>query len=119
MRSIAAYYLFLLQILVMARPLIPQIADACFHSFALAIHIATVHARYGSNHVGKELENTADDNNKKNTTVKTEESPAVYIPAGEYSCCFYEYRDKAYPLIHLRPIPAIFISIQTPPPKFP
>ena len=58
-----AYYLLLLYVTVMFKPLIPIVSDAVSHTFAEAIHIATVHAIYGSNHLEKELSETSSETN--------------------------------------------------------
>lgn len=51
MKSATAYYLLLLYATVMIRPFLPLLADAWFHSFNLAVHLATVHAQFGKDHL--------------------------------------------------------------------
>ena len=51
MRYLAAYFLMLFYMVIMLKPLIPVICDAWSHIFAEAEHIATIHAKYGSNHL--------------------------------------------------------------------
>ncbi|MEP6512575.1 MAG: hypothetical protein ABJA79_01805 [Parafilimonas sp.] len=64
----------LLYLTVVFKPAIPIISDALSHTFADAIHIATVHAKYGNNHLEKELatEGFDNDNSKNQNTVKSE-----------------------------------------------
>jgi len=63
-----AYYLLLLYLTVMLRPLLPVMGDAWGHTFNETIHIATVHAKYGANHVQSVLADNAAQhaNNDKN-----------------------------------------------------
>ena len=61
MKAPIAYYLLLLYGIVMFRPLIPMVSDTLSHTFSEAIHIATVHTVYGSNHLEKELSTTTPD----------------------------------------------------------
>ena len=52
----------------MLQPLIPIAEDAIEHCFAEAYHVATVHAKYGNNHVEIALADDAkDEDNSKNT----------------------------------------------------
>jgi hypothetical protein len=119
MRFTTAYYLLLLYSLVMFKPLMPLVSDVLSHVFAEAIHIATVHAKYGSHHLEKELAKTAGDNSKNHNAVLSEENLTVHISTNEYSYYFYSGRqNKNYPVLKLHNIEDIFISKQVPPPKF-
>ena len=61
MKFAIAYYLLLIYATVILKPLIPVVEDVLIHCFAEAYHVATVHAKYGNNHLEKELANTNDD----------------------------------------------------------
>jgi hypothetical protein len=97
----------------------PLISDELSHVFAEAIHIATVHAKYGSHHLEKELEKTASDDSKNHNAVLSEVNLTVHIPANECSYCFYAgSQNKNYAVLRLHNIEDIFILKQAPPPKF-
>ncbi|MDQ6608288.1 MAG: hypothetical protein M3Y85_00495 [Bacteroidota bacterium] len=111
----------LLYVIVMFKPLIPIISDALSHTFAEAIHISTVHAIYGSNHLEKELANTSSDNanSKSQKNINTEDQVTVHISANE---CLYDFpvseADKSFSLLKFFNLKAGFILKQSPPPKF-
>jgi hypothetical protein len=117
MRSTIAYYLFILYLLVIFRPVVPVVSDAVSHAFALSIHLATVHALYGSNHLDKELEKTGSDNNKKNTGVGAEEASGPYVPARECRYGFYAEPAGYVQLLSLAQLEIIYMPIQAPPPR--
>jgi len=119
MRFTTAYYLLLLYSLVMFRPLMPLVSDLLSHVFAEAIHIATVHAKYGSHHLEKEIEKATGDNSKNHNAVLSQENLTVHISSKEYCYCFYPCRqNKNYPVLKIHDIEDIFIHKQAPPPKF-
>ena len=90
MRVPIAYYLLLLYVTVMFKPLVPIVSDAISHTFSEAIHIATVHAIYGSNHLEKELSNTTSDNtNSKHQNSSSAEDPVpVHVSS---NVCLYRF----------------------------
>ena len=120
MRFQIAYYLMLLYLLVMFKPLIPVISDALSHTFGDAIHLATVHAVYGSNHVEKELAETgADtDESKSQNTTKGQEPMPVHL-SGEATTIDFTLNttDKNYPSFLLYNLLATVLSKDAPPPK--
>jgi len=77
-RYTSTYILFLVYIISSFGRVIPVVNDFISHTFAEAIHIAIVHAKYGSNHLGMELEK-ADRNSGKSKTARTSEN--MYILA--------------------------------------
>lgn len=85
MRFTAAYYLLLLYSTVILRSIIPLASDALAHTFENAYHIATVHAKYGANHLETELaKNSADDNENKNQqNNKWQQEISFHISANE------------------------------------
>lgn len=87
MKFAVAYYLLLIYLTVMLQPLIPIAEDALFHCFAEAYHVATVHAKYGNNHLETALANDEkDDNSGKNqTSAKNVEQTLVHIATKEIS----------------------------------
>ncbi len=87
MRFTTAYYLLIIYISVMFRPFVPIVKDVISHTFFETIHIATVHALYGSDHVQKEVSenNTDTQNNKHHTGGINEESQVqVHVSAYKY-----------------------------------
>ncbi len=90
MRFPTAYYLMLLYLTVMLKSLLPTINDAVSHTFSEAEHLATVHAKYGDNHLESALARTESDsdNSKNQNTVKTTEPVPVHISEDE---CMYDF----------------------------
>jgi hypothetical protein len=119
MRGTIAYYFVLIYITVMFRPLIPVIKDTFSHAFSEAIHMATVHAVYGSNHLQKELDNTTDNSNGKHHAGSGfEEQVPVHVSANEYVHYIKrDQRSRAYSCLELYKLKAGFIIKFSPPPK--
>jgi hypothetical protein len=119
MRFTSAYYLLLLYGLGIFKQLEPIAADALSHIFAEAIHLATVHAKYGNHHLGSELETAARDNNKNNNTILQQANFAVHISTNDCRYHFYSPAQyKNHPFLATPDIEDIIICTQTPPPKF-
>jgi hypothetical protein len=118
-KTIIAFYCMLLYVTVIFKPLLPIINDELAHTFAEAIHIATVHAIYGENHLQKELSDTATDSNgKTQNTVKTEDASTPHIWAADtYSPSFRLSISNNYCIASLNKITAVFPSSDKPPPK--
>ena len=121
MRVLIAYYLVLLYITVMFKPLIPIVSDALSHTFSKAIHIATVHAVYGSHHLEKEISNSSSGNanSSHQNTVNTEDPMPVHVSTNEWSRGFcFDRTGKDYSSIKLYKLKAGFILKSFPPPRF-
>ncbi len=119
MKFTIAYYLMILYGVVMFKPLLPIVSDTLSHTFAEAHHIATVHAKYGNNHLEKEMANSGADNNKNQSTIKAEESFVTHISTNE--CNYYFHSNfiiKNYPDLKLRKLKSIYVINPAPPPKF-
>lgn len=105
----------------MLKPLIPVISNAMSHGFDEAIHISTIHAKYGSNHLQVELANTTseDGSSKNQNTVKSEEPLPVHIGAKE---CKYDFNvrsfNKQYFDFKSHQLLNVYILKHSPPPKF-
>ncbi len=110
----------LLYITVMLKPLIPIISDAFSHTFNEMAHIATVHAKYGSNHLATQLADTGrDDNSKNQSLVKSVSEVPLHVPVGKSSFIFRSNKaNKNYCLFTLHNISEVYIFSQSPPPKF-
>ncbi len=120
MRAIIAYYMLILYATLMFKPLIPIAQDILSHTFSEAIHIATVHAIYGSNHVQKEIaDNEADNSKHQSTTTNGEDQAKIHIPT---MACLYNFYSitsfKNYPSFKYYGLLAGHIIKFSPPPKF-
>ena len=120
MRFATAYYLMLIYIAVMFKPLIPVLNDAYAHAFAQAIHEATVHARYGDNHLQKDLAAGADAENSKNQKAcNPEDQYPVHVTTNTSDNQLHVERISSnYVLYRSSLIPPVFLSTIAPPPKF-
>lgn len=80
MKQNIAYYLLLLYLTVLFRPLAPVIGDSAAHFFAAAYHEAMVHARFGAHHVDKEVADGAAENSntKQLAPARTDEPGLSY-----------------------------------------
>jgi hypothetical protein len=118
-RTIIAFYLTLVYTVIIFKPVLPIVSDAFAHTFAEAIHIATVHAIYGENHLQKELANTnADDKSKSQNISKTEDLITAHVCPVECHYVYHERINKSYTALILPGIEDIFLANDAPPPKF-
>ncbi len=121
MKFALAYYLLLLYSTVILKPLIPIAEDSVEHCFAEAYHIATVHAKYGNNHLEKEVADTNDSNNNSNTKNTLKEDDASLIHIGilmAENICRKNISNKiSYILTPTSSIQKITLSKIFPPPK--
>lgn len=117
MRVPIAYYLMLLYVTVMFKPLIPVVKDTLSHIFSEAIHIATVHALYGSNHLENELSKTSDGVTHQ-SCLASEENVQVHVATNEFQ---YDLNLTnailVYPSNKFYKLNSVFISKAGPPPK--
>jgi hypothetical protein len=112
-----AYFLFLIYTTAMFGQLIPIIKDVLSHTFAEAIHIATVHTRYGNNHLSKEIEDSTGKENKA-TYTKHAENFEVHIISEEYNHSLSQaHRSREFSPLILKNIDLISVSKQSPPPR--
>ncbi|MEO6001453.1 MAG: hypothetical protein ABIN89_31665 [Chitinophagaceae bacterium] len=118
MRFPLAYYLMLLYVTVMLKPLIPVISDAYSHTFGEAIHLVSVHAKYGSNHLEQSLAKTGAENSKDQKNLNPGENFPFHIKTPECRFDFFQHRiHNNYTLIRFRKPSAIFLAKLVPPPK--
>lgn len=121
MKFAVAYYLLLIYSTVILQPLIPVAEDALFHCFAEAYHIATVHAKYGNDHVEKEIAGTNDNNanNNNKNTLKDDNSVRMHIAIADQTQCACVITRKTLFFIQPESFSGkIFLSVIIPPPKF-
>src|ERR1022692_2264038 len=121
MRAPIAYYMMIVYFTVMFKPLLPIVRDVVSHTFAEAIHIATVHAIYGSNHLQKELAQTCDSNsnNKHQGPNNGQDEVQVHVSATEFIChLFPSAIGIHFQTSGLSPLENGFLAQDAPPPKF-
>ena len=118
MKSPAAYYLLLLYTMVILQPLLPAVSDWWSHEFNATAHIAAVHARFGANHLQKELASAGSESKKENTQ-KAEDTASPHVSplpsALDFAVTMPVVAHLGLPRTNL---PFVFCSIQIPPPKF-
>jgi len=76
-----AYYLIIVYILAVGKPIFPLIQDNFAHIFWNAEHIATVHHHHGEHHAEKEIAEATHEegNNKNQATNKNSEPVSLHI----------------------------------------
>jgi hypothetical protein len=105
---------------VILKPLLPVVCDAWAHIFEEAEHIATVHAKYGSNHAETAMAKAGgeNDSSKNQNSSKTEESSLSHIFIEE---CMYDFSFNSAKIEHCilqsSDLPENVLSKQAPPPK--
>ena len=120
MKFTIAYYLLLIYATVILNPIIPLAEDSVMHCFAEAYHVATVHAKYGNNHLEKQEAGTSDESNSNTKNILKEDNNAsVHIPVIEPA--FNSHIRNVESLHFIQPntsLRKVFLSILMPPPKF-
>ena len=120
MRTVTSYYLLLLYLTVMFKPLIPVIENAAAHFFTPSYHEAVVHARYGERHLDVEIAgtNTGNDKMGEQNRLLTGETVPIHLPCTHLSFLFSVNGIKSlYSLPDCCSPPAVFLSDPTPPPR--
>lgn len=118
----SAYYLLLLYLTMVCKPVIPLVQDVWAHAFYEQEHIATVHHQNGQNHVYYEVANAADENkdgDNKTTKAKSFDSDTLFHFAAVNKLVF---NNKELLLVQvyydrLNILPVVFTAINLPPPK--
>lgn len=105
----------------MFRPLIPIISDTLSHTFAEAEHLATVHEKYGNNHLENTLtENgSVNDNQNNNNSIKTDDPIPFHVSVDVDENIFKHFftvKPVTDSLAHN--LPCVFVLKNIPPPKF-
>lgn len=121
MKSPAAYYLMLLYVTVIFKPLIPIMQDIWAHDFNEAEHISVIHAKYGTNHLQKELaENSSEnDHNKSHNVLKADDQASSHVLTKVCNLNLSLSRNKdLYLFFNPDKLLFVFISNPAPPPKF-
>lgn len=118
MRANIAYYLFILYLAAMFKPVLPLIQDGLAHSLWKMEHIATVHHHQGENHLDDELQKEGNKNESSSTGgVKSFETVSAHIlTANTEPYLFIRIFKNHYPskLLFLKDPTS---ELNTPPPK--
>ncbi|MFT4092396.1 MAG: hypothetical protein QM640_02060 [Niabella sp.] len=118
MKFALAYYLLLIYLTVILKPLIPVVTDGFEHFFSEAWHIETVHARYGNDHLEKQLANETKDDDKANTASRFQESIPFHIAQPEMRLeHLVPIIQNKFPRLTIRRLPHVFILKDAPPPR--
>lgn len=120
MRTITAYYLLLLYLLALCKPIVPIVQDGLAHIFWQAEHIATVHQHQGSHHAEAETAaSTGNDENKKlPASAKISEPVSVHIIA-QSSCPLYPpLPEKIQFATPAAALASVTLTKHYPPPRF-
>ncbi|MEP6596589.1 MAG: hypothetical protein ABJA71_11620 [Ginsengibacter sp.] len=120
MRSPAAYYMMLLYVTVMIKPLIPIMQDAWSHEFNEIEHLSCVHAKYGNNHLQKELGTESDNDEGKNqNSLRSEDQVPFHVLTTGYNDNFKINKSLLpYHRFKLDKLPCVYVSLKDQPPKF-
>lgn len=117
----SAYYLLLLYITVMCKPIIPLVQDVWAHAFYEQEHIATVHHQNGQNHVHYEVAKAAneDRNDDKSSKAKSFDDNISFHYAIINKLIFNNNKPLLVQIYfdRLNRLPVIFTAINLPPPK--
>jgi len=117
MKQRIAYYFLLIYTLVLLKPIIATIQDGLSHLFAEAIHIATVHAKYGSNHLQREVGDLGSNSGRNHAVSPPEESFSPHINANEIIFFYCSLISPDFPMIRNPELLCVILSRQGPPPK--
>ncbi len=102
----------------MFQPVIPVVRDMYAHTFGEAIHLATIHAKYGGSHLEKALATTGETSRKDQKNADSGDTYMIYIgtPANNFDCLLNRV-EVTYPYIKYYELPTTFLSIPVPPPE--
>lgn len=119
MKSPVAYYLMLLYLSVLAKPIVPIINDWYSHEFDQIEHLSCIHALYGSHHLQKELTTSgSDDQNKNQSPLRSHEETTFYILKEAFKHDFdFNIQKFSYKLFKTERLPSILLSTQGHPPQ--
>ena len=91
------------------------------HEFNGLEHISSVHAKYGNDHLQKELADSSSDKEgtKKQNSLKSAEDVSFHLPQSA-NCSLFQVAnaDVEFLVANSAKLPFVFILNQFPPPKF-
>lgn len=101
----------------MIKPVIPIVEDLFSHFFDEAEHIATIHAKYGANHLQKELTASKNSEDKSKSSLNDEDQVFVHICPTEINCLHpLDATDVFYVIFNQR-IESVFLFKRIQPPR--
>ena len=121
MKSPAAYYLMLLYVMVIFKPLMPILQDVWSHDFKEAEHISVVHSKYCRNHQQKELaaDNDENDHNRNHNVLKSQDETSFHVlTAISKTDLSINRNERHYLCFNPGKLAFVFIFNPTPPPRF-
>ena len=102
----------------MFKPLLPVVCDVWSHEFNEIEHVSKVHAKYGANHLQKDLSNESSEN-KNQSSLKSEDQVAFHVFENEIVLDFnLTLNGPNFFLLPYTKLYAVFLSKHIPPPKF-
>jgi len=118
-RFTTSYFLFILYSIAVFGQIVPIASDFISHSFSEAIHIATVHAKYGSNHLEKEVENVTHRTSNNHSSARFSDNFEVHVPSEDCSflISFKKNIDNFPPHAH-QFLTQVLVFRPSPPPRF-
>jgi hypothetical protein len=120
-KSPAAYYLLLLYITVVLKPLIPIATDWYQHAFNEIEHVAHVHEIYGSHHLQHEIADAGsgeDHHNNQPTLRSDDQVPFHLLVTGYDSKSLSTISGKNYTILYSLRLSSIAMGREGPPPRF-
>ena len=119
MKLIATYILLFCYSAAMFKPMMPSIVDFIAHSFINEYHISTVHHSHGEDHVHKEVQKVATEENKTENAPKQKNAEPVsvhVISVNNFTACT-EYLPEEYKIPYSLNINQPMHRVNIPPPK--
>ena len=119
MKTTVAYYLLLIYITAVCKPVLPLVNDLLAHTFWKTEHIITVHRENGKDHLHHELKKVSDQNNEdaNSPAPKSAESVSVHILLQNNYDFSYSATSEHKHLTSSYSLLSTFLELNTPPPK--
>jgi hypothetical protein len=118
-RTIISFYLVLVYSSMIVKPVLPIVSDSLSHAFALAKHLATVHAIYGADHLQQEITETSQGQEKSKTQnqLRPDNPVCLHTLTDLFSYCFHPGQKIIFPSSLAGSITQIFLPFEIPPPR--
>jgi hypothetical protein len=102
----------------MLKPFIPIIADSLSHEFNEVAHVSTIHTKFGSHHLQKEMSDSSSEDENQ-SLLKSEDKVSFHVFENDCDLNFdINLIDSQFLLLPAPKIFAVVISKHIPPPKF-
>jgi hypothetical protein len=118
LKSASAYYLLLIYIAAMCKPVLPVVKDVLAHAFWQESHTATVHQKSGEDHVHQEVKDM-EGNHTDDSGVPAKFTEPVSVHLLMQYCCnfFYSFAVTDNRLQRVCSFTAPILNVIIPPPK--